>query len=106
MNAGRTDYQETLLGDGPGSDIAWTLYRAGYERGVQSGIEAGYAEGIAIMHESHGLLVAWRKDQEQVLAARHQAKRRMAKADSRTGPQIVAAAHESWATIERKDAAA
>jgi hypothetical protein len=102
----RTDYQETLLGDGPGSDIAWTLYRAGYERGVQSGYVDGYAEGLAIMHESHGLLVAWREDQDKVEAARHQTARRLVKADRRTGAQIVAAAHESWGTMDRKDAAA
>jgi hypothetical protein len=97
----RTPYQETLLGDSPGSAMAWTLWQQGYERGVSSGYADGYAEGVADMIGAADQFRQWLSG-ARVLSvptkAERQRRREIAAEthDHRSGDQLVADAHASW----------
>lgn len=98
---GRSEYQQTLLGDDAGSRIAWSLYMDGYQRGVTSGYEAGYDAAMRVLDEAGALLASyevWRHPSRAEIDKR--AAERAAHADQRTGEQLRADASASWALTE------
>jgi hypothetical protein len=105
----RTPFQQTLLGDDAGSRIAWTLWTQGYERGLQSGYGAGYADAIADMLGARDQFLAT-VGRVSGLPTRDELEKRRAvrgDADTRTGDQLIADASASWGlTPEEKDQAA
>lgn len=105
----RTPFQETLLGDDPGSRIAWTLWLQGYDSGLQGGYRAGYADAIADMLGARDQFLATVGRVSNLPTRDELNKRRAVRgdADTRTGAQLVADAAASWGlTPETKDQAA
>jgi hypothetical protein len=102
----RTPFQQTLLGADAGSLIAWTLWSQGYERGVSSGYGAGYADAIADMLGARDEFLATVGQPSKSYGVHLARTTVRGDVDTRTGAQLIADAHASWATPETKDQAA
>ena len=84
-------------------DPRWRDYLAGYERGVQSGYARGYADGVNVLREASAYLRDHVLDPESPTFAELERRRAWKPdVDTRTGPQLVADAFESWG-IPRDD---